>query len=96
MKYYDCWTSRDDVVKDYGVNTPAEDELVYAGYTYEGYSGAALVVFVRDGQWFENNDSHCSCYGLEMWEPEATNPESLLLRQGWPGLHETVQRRYGA
>ena len=89
-KYYDQWSSRDDVVLDYGENTPLEESIVYAGYTYEDYNGDALVVFVKDGKLFENNDGHCSYYGLENWSPEETSREALLMRQGWPGLHEAV------
>lgn len=88
--FYGDWASRDDVVRDYGGNTPTEDELIYAGYTYENYSGAALVVFARDGKLYENDDAHCSCYGLEDWRPEETLFEALMLRKGWPGLHEAV------
>lgn len=91
--YYDEWTSRADVVNDYGTNTPTDEEIVYAGYTYEDYSGNAIVVFVRDGHWFENNDGHCSCNGLEHWTPEVTTPEALLIRNGWPGLVEAVVAR---
>jgi hypothetical protein len=90
MKYYDEWTDYASVVADYGENTPPEDSIVYAGYTYEDYSGAALIVFVKDGTLYENNDGHCSCYGLESWEPEETSRETLLMRQGWPGLHEAL------
>lgn len=92
-KYYDCWQSREDVVVDYGENTPTEQELVYAGYTYEGYSGSALIVFIRDGQWFENNDGHCSCNGLEDWNPESALPEAIEKYTGWPGLPEAVRVR---
>lgn len=96
MKYYDEWKSREDVIRDYGDNTPTEDEIVYAGYTYEDYSGYAIVVFVRDGKWFENHDGHCSCNGLEYWAPEETTPEAILMRDGktgWDGLTEQVKAR---
>lgn len=89
-KYYDEWKSREDVVGDYGENTPPEDAIIYAGYTYEDYSGSAIVVFVRDGRLYENNDGHCSCYGLENWKPEETSLGALEMRQGWPGLHEAL------
>lgn len=90
-KYYDEWQSHADVVGAYGDNVPPEDDIVYAGYTYEDYSGAALVVFRRDGKLFEVNDSHCSCYGLEDWDPEETSVEALKKRGGWPGLAETLE-----
>jgi hypothetical protein len=89
-KYYDCWKSREDVVGDYGDKTPTEEELIYAGYTYEDYSGSALVVWRRDGKLYENNDGHCSCSGLEHWEPEETSAAALGIRKGWPGLREAL------
>jgi len=88
--YYDAFKGYDSL--PYEDNNPAEDEVVYAGYTFETYSGYALIVFRRDGKWFENTDAHCSCYGLDCWEPEETTREALLMRQGWPGLHEAVGR----
>lgn len=90
-KYYDQWSSHEDVSRDYGENTPTDAEIVFAGYTYEDYSGSALVVWQRDGKLFENNDGHCSCYGLENWSPEETSREALLMREGWPGLKEAVE-----
>lgn len=92
-KYYDIWDSRDGVVGDYGDDVPPEEQIVYAGYTYESYSGDAIVVFVSDGKWYENHDGHCSCYGLENWSPEETTPEAILMRprEDWPGLREAVE-----
>jgi hypothetical protein len=79
-------------VNDYGDRVPPEAQIVYAGYTYEDYSGSALLVWVdAQGQWWENNDGHCSCYGLESWDPERTSRKALLMRQGWPGLHEAIE-----
>ncbi len=89
-KYYDAWESHVDVVNDYKENTPSEDEIVYAGYTYEGYDGRAIVVFLRNGKLFESNDFHCSCLGLSNWEPEETSVEALKIRKGWPGLVEAL------
>ena len=39
--------------------------LHFASYIDEDYYGEALIVFSRDGQLFEFNGSHCSCYGLD-------------------------------
>src|SRR5436190_5375054 len=91
MVYYDGFSSHDDL--PYGEDNPSPGEVVYAGYTYEDYSGSALVVFVRDGAWFENHDSHCSCYGLECWRPEGALPEAIAKYEGWPGLAEAVRNR---
>lgn len=94
-KYYDEFKDRQSILDqtNYGAKLPSEDEIVYAGYTYEDYSGSALIVFVRDGQWYENNDGHCSYFGLEGWGPEATLPEAVLKYTHWPGLAEAVTER---
>jgi hypothetical protein len=89
-KYYDMWESYSDVKGDYREELPPEDQIIYAGYTYESYSGDALVVFAADGKVFENNDGHCSCYGLENWNPEETTLDVLHIRKGWPGLSEAL------
>lgn len=93
-KYYDIWSCHDDVKRDYA-DLPDDDNVVYAGYTYEDYSGDALVVYLKDGELYENNDSHCSCYGLECWHPEKTSVEALRMRQGWPGLQEELDKLEG-
>ncbi len=91
MKYYDNWSHREDIALEYkGVDIPKDEEIVYAGYTYEDYEGSAIVVFVKDGVLYENNDSHCSCNGLENWGPEETSAGALFMRTGWPGLHEAL------
>jgi hypothetical protein len=90
-KYYDVWQNYEDAKKDYS-QLPPEEDIIYAGYTYEDYNGAALVVFKKDGKIYENNDGHCSCYGLEDWRPEETSIEALRMRKGWPGLHEALEQ----
>jgi hypothetical protein len=87
--YYDEFKQYGDL--PYGDQNPPESQIVYAGYTYEDYSGSALIVWRDDdGKWWESNDGHCSCYGLENFGPEETSREALLMRQGWPGLHEAI------
>ncbi len=93
--YYDEWQKYSDVVLDYGGSVPPEADIVFAGYTYEDYAGSAIVVFMREGKLFENNDSHCSCFGLEAWEPEETSREALIMREEWPGLHEAITNNAG-
>jgi hypothetical protein len=90
-KYYDLWTSREDI--DYAeARALPEPDIVYAGYTYEDLSGDAIVVFRKDGKLYENHDCHCSCFGLEHWEPEETSKEAILMRRDdWPGLREAVE-----
>lgn len=84
-----------DGFKDYAAvqvyaEAPPEEQVVYAGYTYEDYSGSALVVFEQNGELWENHDSHCSCNGLDRWSPERAEPEALKGYEGWPGLLEAV------
>lgn len=56
-------------------------EILIASYTYEDYSGAAFVLFRRDGKLYEVTGSHWSCYGLEgLWSPEETSVEALRHR----------------
>lgn len=92
QKYFNKWKSRDDVAADYKENTPADEEIVYACYEAGGYEGSAIVVYQRDGKLYENNDSHCSCHGLEEWRPEETSVAALLMRKEWPGLREALER----
>lgn len=79
--------TRWDAYKE-GARQPASEapeykgvEILLASYSTEGYDGSAFVLFRRDGQLYEVNGSHCSCYGLEgQWEPEPTTVEALRHR----------------
>lgn len=56
-------------------------EILLASYGTGGYEGIDFVLFRRDGQLYEVNGSHCSCYGLEhQWDPELTTVEALRHR----------------
>jgi hypothetical protein len=44
---------------------PTEEEIVWASYEYENWSGSAYMFFQRNGKLYEYCDSHCSCNGLE-------------------------------
>lgn len=90
--YYDNWSGYKSVRSAYP-GLPPQASLIYAGYTYKSYSGAALVVWITaDGRLMENNDSHCSCHGLTNWSPEVTLLDALKMRKGWPGLAEALER----
>lgn len=96
QKYYDMWSKQDDI--DYSeAKALPETDIIYAGYTFDGvYSGAAIVVFRKDGKLFENHDFHCSCFGLDNWEPEETSCEAILMRpDAWPGLREALEKMMG-
>lgn len=85
--YKGNWGSYEDMERDvsYGKGLPPAEDIVYANYDTPSYEGYALIVFKKDGKLYENNDSHCSCYGLEDWEPEATTVEALKMRKGHAG-----------
>jgi len=89
-KYYGEWDSRDDLVVYYGTDVPPEEDIVFAEYDCPPYAGSALIVFTKDGKLYENNDSHCSCYGLEDWDPEETSIEALRMRKNWPNLQDAL------
>lgn len=56
---------------DRAIERHKNDNILFASYGYENYSGDAWVLFERDGKLYEVNGQHCSCFGLEgQWEPE--------------------------
>jgi hypothetical protein len=56
-------------------------EVLLASYYIEGFNGSAFVLLKKDGQLFEVNGNHCSCFDLEgQWELEETSKEALLHR----------------
>lgn len=63
------WGTSVKSIKGAPANEP--EEVLWADYTYEDYSGYALVIYRQGDKVFEVAGSHCSCYGLEgQWEPE--------------------------
>ena len=78
----DEWKSHEDLRRDYP-QAPDDKDIIFAGYTYEDYSGDAIVVFRKDGKIYQNDDGHCSCNGLEHWEPEETSVEALRMQKRW-------------
>lgn len=70
------WEEPMNVPEDF----PTDDEIVFAAYLYEDYSGTAIVVFKRGDQYYVVHGGHCSCYGLEgQWDPEETSYEALCM-----------------
>ena len=71
--------------------------ILIAIYDTPCYEGYAFVLYEKDGELFEVNGSHCSCYGLEgQWEPSKTNWKALDMREYWsfydePGLVESIK-----
>jgi len=58
-----------------------ESRVYLAWYGAGDYCGCSFVLFSHNGQLYEVNASHCSCYGLEgQWDPEPTCWKSLAQR----------------
>lgn len=92
----DIITNKDDLAyeffQDHGVkyNDPRDGlgekflpgvDILLSYYEYIDYSGDAFVLFKKDGELYEVNGGHCSCFGLEgQWEPEKTSIEALRSR----------------
>ncbi len=67
----------DDRLKEY----LKECKILLAWYGMGDYEGSAFVLFEKDGELYEVNGSHCSCYGLEgQWDPEKTSVAELRHR----------------
>lgn len=90
--YLNDFSDREDVLRNFagerwGWDEEAEQKFIeqhedinilFASYGYANYSGDAWVLFEKDGELYEVNGSHCSCYGLEgQWNPEEAMLEEL-------------------
>lgn len=65
------WSDQESVFKDFEIEVLENVKILFASYSYEIYEGSAWVLFEQDGNLYEVNGGHCSCYGLEeQWEPE--------------------------
>jgi hypothetical protein len=85
-RYFGAWDNLDGIKADFeeaGLSGfPVDAAIVFACYGISGYEGTALVVYEHDGQLFEVNGSHCSCYGLEgQWSLEPTSRAALAMRE---------------
>lgn len=81
------WSSEDQVYKnfagydnEYKIDKEGK-KILFASYGYENYSGDAFVLFEENGELYEVNGGHCSCYGLEgQWTPSLASLEELKYR----------------
>lgn len=93
--FFDQFDSVEDVLSQFSIskNDLKGCEVVFAYYTYEDYSGDALVI-LRDphnGTFYEVNGGHCSCYGLEgQWEMEETTMD-VMMQRSTPFFDEVVK-----
>jgi len=93
--FFGLFEKVDDVVKEFSIthNDLNGCDVVFAYYSYEDYSGEALVVLrdPQDGTFYEVNGGHCSCYGLEgQWEMEETTLE-VMMKRSTPFFDEVVK-----
>lgn len=52
--------------------------ILFAFYDYEDYSGDAFILFEKEGNLYEINAGHCSCFGLEdQWTAEVCELKAL-------------------
>ena len=73
--YYDGFDVSDELAEQI-----KKLDIIVGAYNKEYYSGDAFVLFRDNEKLYEVNDYHCSCNGLENWEPEETTKDSLLRR----------------
>lgn len=88
----------DNVFCAYDVPKEKRDgiEIIFADYTYKGYSGYSQVIFKENGSFYEVHGSHCSCFGLEgQWEPELIETETYRARMDRLGNKEMVEAIQG-
>lgn len=82
--FFDDWENEGitQLVEDFEIKEDISGyEILFAAYTYEDYSGDAVVLAQKDGKLFEVHGGHCSCYGLEgQWECEEVSGDALLKR----------------
>jgi hypothetical protein len=93
--FFDQFDSVEDVLSQFSITKSDLKgcEVVFAYYTYEDYSGDALVILrdPHDGKFYEVNGGHCSCYGLEgQWEMEETTMD-VMMQRSTPFFDEVVK-----
>lgn len=75
--HLDGFRSIDDLEAKFQIKLN-DEEIIFAEYSMGDYDGQAWVVFQREGELYEVNASHCSCYGLEgQWDEEKTSVAEL-------------------
>lgn len=85
--YKGIFEKKEDVQHEFCVDNLEGCNILFAWYGNGSYDGSAFVLFERDGQLYEVNGGHCSCYGLEeQWDPELTTVEALEYRIREGGL----------
>lgn len=73
----DYWLEQKSLM-DKAIEKYKDVNILFASYGCDNYEGDAWVLFEQDGNLYEVNGWHCSCYGLEgQWEPELVSLKEL-------------------
>lgn len=79
MDKYQGFKDWKEVCDRYHCSVPEPDEVILAVYEGGSYEGSSIVVYRNGDEYFINEGSHCSCYGLEgQWEPESYDKSTFL------------------
>lgn len=71
---------RRELADAFQAEIPDDITVIFAAYTYESYSGDALVLFEQNGKLYEVHGGHCSCDGLEgQWPTELEETDIAAL-----------------
>lgn len=77
-----AFQSVDDVMGAWGRTPPDGAEMVYANYDVWSYEGNGRIVYTIGEEVYVVEDWHCSCRGLEVWEPKPTT-RAMLATLSW-------------
>jgi hypothetical protein len=99
--YIQGFDSEEDIFSQFKIDEHDRQgiKILLANYDTPDYSGYAFILFEHNGELYEVNASHCSCYGLEgQWEPEKVSVSELTHRvlkgnlgKGWYGRSQFSQ-----
>jgi len=84
MNKYVGFDNLQDILKEFESDCDGlkDEEVLFASYGSEDYSGDAVVLIQRDGKLYTSEGGHCSCHGLEeQWEMIETTKEILAKRK---------------
>lgn len=93
------WSGVDSLVRDFEDEGVKNYNVLFASYSYANYSGDAFVLLEKDGELYEVNGGHCSCYGLEgQFSPEKTDLKAIQYRleNGSMGSDDWCGNQYGS
>ena len=93
MRYFGDFGSAQDVLNQWNGANLTDAVVIAAVYHQESYEGDAMIVYRKEGKLYEVHDSHCSCNGLDNWNPEETTYEALSDRLSKTHSHDIA--RYG-